>query len=256
MSGLNNSNYLNSQIAWLNEPFLENIINILKTIGIMYFSLGYLKNSYFHYTLLNILALGLGLKFCWQKFKEKNYILCIIFILILLSPIFLTFLLGNHEPVRAQFSLPIVVALIIIFNWVDKKYFKILITILIISQSLIMITFEYSDYIRFQNDKIMAEEIFEKVKDYLPDRKLVIVGAKDSDVSEKIKIRGEAMGISFFNHYGLSDRATTFMRTLGYKIEDDRSYISEATKLVENLEIYPSENSILVNDKYVIVKLS
>ena len=117
-------------------------------------------------------------------------------------------------------------------------------------------TLQYSDYIRFQNDKIMAEEIYEDVKEYLPNRKLVIVGAKDSDVEGKIKVRGEAMGISFFDHYGVSDRSTTFMKTLNYPIEDDRSYIKEATELVKDLETYPSENSIFVNDQYVIVKLS
>ena len=142
------------------------------------------------------------------------------------------------------------------YTWIDKKSFTILVTCIVIGQVLVMGALQYNDYIRFQNDKNMAAEIYEDVKEYLPNRKLIIVGAKDSDIEGKIKVRGEAMGISFFDHYGLSDRATTFMKTLGYPIEDAREYIHEATNLVKDLEAYPKENSILVNDQYVIVKLS
>ena len=177
-------------------------------------------------------------------------------LMILASPLIMTFLLGNHEPVRAQFTLPIVLSFLLTYTWIDKKSFTILVTCFVIGQVLVMGALQYNDYIRFQNDKNMAAEIYEDVKEYLPNRKLIIVGAKDSDIEGKIKVRGEAMGISFFDHYGLSDRATTFMKTLGYPIEDAREYIHEATNLVKDLEAYPKENSILVNDQSVIAKLS
>lgn len=256
LSGLSSSTYLNSQIAWISKPFFENCINILKSIAMMYFSFGYLRNSYFQYTLLNSFVLLLGIIMSIKKIKEKKYFSSILCLAILASPLLMTFLLGNHEPVRAQFALPIVLAFFPIYTWKEKKWFSVALLILIFGQVFTMWTLQYNDYLRFENDKIMAKEIYEEVKEYLPNRKLVFVGAKDSDNKGNIKIRGEAMGISFFNHYGLSDRATTFMKTLGYPIEDDRNYILEATEVVKDLEAYPSKNSIYINDTYVIVKLS
>lgn len=256
MLNLNSNSYLTSQISWLHTPLKTSIFRIIKSIAYIYFGGGYFVSRYVHFTFLNLFVLILGLKESIKYFKKKKYVLAILILMILASPLIMTFLLGNHEPVRAQFTLPIVISFLLTYMWIDKKSFTVLVTFFIIGQVLVMGTLQYSDYIRFQNDKIMAEEIYEDVKEYLPNRKLVIVGAKDSDVEGKIKVRGEAMGISFFDHYGVSDRSTTFMKTLNYPIEDDRSYIKEATELVKDLETYPSENSIFVNDQYVIVKLS
>ena len=253
---LNSNSYLSNQISWLHNPLKTSIFQIIKSIACIYFGGGYFVSRYVHFTFLNLFVLILGLKESLKYFKKKKYFLAILMLMILASPLIMTFLLGNHEPVRAQFTLPIVISLLLTYTWIDKKSFTILVTCFVIGQVLVMGALQYNDYIRFQNDKNMAAEIYEDVKEYLPNRKLIIVGAKDSDIEGKIKVRGEAMGISFFDHYGLSDRATTFMKTLGYPIEDAREYIHEATNLVKDLEAYPKENSILVNDQYVIVKLS
>ena len=256
LTNLTSSEYLYNQIAWFNKPFLENVIQIMKTIALMYFSCGYLIQSHYHYTLLNSFVLIVGLIVCYKKLRTRNYFEAILFLGILFCPLLMTFLLGSNEPLRAQLVLPIVLAFVTVYSWQDKKWYTIIVSLLVIGQMLVMGVLEYNDYLRFENDKAMASQIYEKVKEYLPNRKLVFVGAKDSDVNGKILVKGEAMGISFFDHYGLSDRATTFMKTLGFPINDDRAFIDEAVLLVQNMACYPSDNSILVTDTHVIVKLS
>lgn len=64
------------------------------------------------------------------------------------------------------------------------------------------------------------------------------------------------MGYSFFDHYGLSDRAITFMNAIHLDVYGDLNALEEAEKLVQDRPNYPNDQSILITDSKVIIKLS
>lgn len=249
---IESSNYLTGQIGWLHNDFLHSFLNIFKSFVRVYF--GYVKHAY-QFTFLNSFAFLFTCYLLITKLRGKQYLSMVTLFFILLSPLFMTFLLGNSEPIRAYITFPLVLAFLLSYERMEKKWYSTFIILGIFLQFSTMWMYEYNDYQRFLNDSSMAKEIYERVEDLLPGRALVFVGAKDSDLEGHI-LKGEALGISFFQHYGLSDRASTFMKSLGYSLEEDRAFIPEATELVRDKKSYPDEESIFVTDTHVIVKLS
>lgn len=246
------NHYLKDQIGWFTNPFWVSIKNILKDIERLYF--GYRKEVW-QFTILNTFFVIVLFYKIFLKCRDKNYFVAFLLFLFFFLPLLMTFLLGNASPIRSYFSLPILLAFVFCQEDLSRKWYKAILIVGIFCQFAVMWTLEYGDYIRFLKDKEMASHIYETVKDDLSLRALVFVGSLSSFPQDSI-VQGEAMGISFFNHYGLSDRASTFLKSLGYDLVEDREFIPEATILMKDFPSYPDANSILITDSHVIVKLS
>ncbi|MCI8575321.1 MAG: hypothetical protein HFI09_02515 [Bacilli bacterium] len=249
---VSSSGYLKSQIGWLNGNFLTSLVNVLKSGVRSYF--GFL----FHlpsFTILNAFFFLFALVKIGKLLKNKQYFQTLLILGILISPLIMSIALGNPEPIRACLNLPLTLSFLLILTWQDKKWYQIIIGVLLIIQIGTMLCFEYFDLKRYQNDVSFANEIADKVKDYTKDHALVFVGSKDTSHNQKM-IKGEVMGYSFFDYYGLSDRATTFMESLGLDIYGDLNYVKEAEILVKDRPSYPDESSILITDTHIIIKLS
>ena len=190
-----------------------------------------------------------------KQLKQKQYFKTLLILGVITSPILMSIVLGNPEPIRACLSLPFTLAFLLWITYQEKKWYRYLITVLVIIQMLTMLRFEYYDLKRYQNDVAMAQQIYEKVKDYTHDHALVFVGSKDSSMNQKM-IKGEVMGYSFFDYDGLSNRAVTFMESLGLQVYGDLNFVQEAEIILKNYPSYPAESSILITEKHILIKLS
>lgn len=246
------SGYLKSQIGWLNGSITQSIINVIKSTARTYF--GWL----FHipqFTMMNSVALLFILLELGSSLKKKEFFKSLLLCGIIVSPMIMSIALGSTEPIRSCLNTPIVIATILMISWREKKWYTLMIYGLIIIQIFTMLVLEYYDYQRYNNDVKMAQEIYEKIKEYKDDHAIIFVGSKDSSNNKKM-IKGEVMGYSFFDHYGLSDRAITFMNAIHLDVYGDLNALEEAEKLVQDRPAYPNDQSILVTDSKVIIKLS
>ena len=149
------SNYLSNQILWLSKPFLTNLTNIFAYLGNVFLGYGPFYNiGYF----LSFLIIVFNIK---NNFQNKIYI--IVNILCLLSPFMLGIFLGTAETIRAQFTLPVVISLILIFinNVKYERIINIVSIVIICTQTFLSVSFLYSDYIRYKHDVKFTNEIMD-----------------------------------------------------------------------------------------------
>lgn len=269
INGVSNS-YLTSQIHWFKEPILTTIQSIGKIIYNGYF--GAIKGNRLFYGYINILAILFVFVYIINIFlkKEKNKSLKIFASLIILfAPFLLTILMGTSEAYRAQLALPIVIALIITFfkdQFANFKYGKTIsiffIIVLIAHQTILTNRLLVSDYYRYVDDVNYANLLYQEISKYdLHDKRVVMLGSH-TPTSPLITTKGEVMGYSFFEwdryeRYGVGVRAGNFMKSLGYEINvpNEEDY-KIAKQFEEELEVFPTENSIMEYQDLVIVKLS
>ena len=105
--GIVSTSYLKEQILWFSNPILKNLINLMGYGGKVF--LGYGKFYNYSYFLTFILCI-----YNIYQHKEKKFY-CLLHFCCLLPPFLLAILLGHSEVVRAQITLPIVVAFILLF---------------------------------------------------------------------------------------------------------------------------------------------
>ncbi len=249
---LESGGYLETQIGWLHNPLLTNIKNILKSGVRLYFG------SFFSYPSFSILntVLLIGMFISIYKFiKKKKYFSSLILLGIFLSPLCLTILLGNAEPIRASLSMGIVTSFGVLYFLNDKKWVSFIFLICIGIQCFTMLSYQQSDYKRYLNDVSVAEDIYRKIHNDLEGRTVVFIGSYETDQTGEI-LKSEVMGRSFFNYWGSSERAIGFMNSLGLNVNGDYGYVEEGAKIMEEKPSYPDEESILVTDSHILIKLS
>ena len=249
---LSSSGYLQSQIGWRSVTIVTCFLNILKSAVRSYFGFLFHMPSF---SVLNAFLLLFAFLLMVKQLKQKQYFKTLLILGVITSPILMSIILGNPEPIRACLSLPFTLAFLLWITYQEKKWYRYLITVLVIIQMLTMLRFEYYDLKRYQNDVAMAQQIYEKVKEYTHDHALVFVGSKDSSMNQKM-IKGEVMGYSFFDYDGLSNRAVTFMESLGLHVYGDLNFVPEAEIILKNYPSYPDESSILITEKHILIKLS
>lgn len=250
---MHDSSYLYNQISWLNQPFLTNIKNIKNSFISVYF--GFFYHEYL-FSLLNTFCFLILVYHLFKSVRDKKYIQIFYTLLLIISPLLLTIVLGGQEPIRAHFVTPLILAYTLIEFYSNKKIYTIISWGMILIQVITMFYFEVNDYKRFQYDKQMAFDIYEIIKDKIENKKLIFIGSIDSYPKDSM-IKGESLDISFFNAYGMSDRAPSFMKSLGYPINSGSMEDIEKCKLLaKDLKVYPDQESILITDAYVIIKLS
>ncbi len=247
---LEKGSYLTNQIGWFTNPWSINIKNIIKD-GIRFYFGFFFK--YPSFSLIHTVIFVYIIKECFIRLKEKDYQHIILLLSIFVSPLILTIILGNIEPIRSDLALGIVISFGASYFLKEKKIYIFTICLLISLGT--MLYYQYSDLKRYQNDKQMAYEIYDQVKNEVSDKPLLFIGVQDSDKEGKI-LKSEVIGRSFFDYWGHNDRIVTFMNSLGLEVTTDTNYIEEGTNLMKDKPSYPHKDSILITEKYVVVKLS
>ena len=185
------TSYLKEQIEWFNHTIPYCLIKIFGFIGKVLIGYGVFYNiSYF-------ICILLVVKYILNHKKKLWY--CLLSLTYLISPFFLVFLLGHSEVIRAQLTLPIVIACILsLAQSLDdkriKKTLSIIICLIILEQSFTTINLFLSDYHRFTWDKELADNLIKKEK--IGNKKIIFVGSYGYEKREILK--GETLGSSFF----------------------------------------------------------
>ena len=261
--GLSSTNYLKDQILWLSHPIKENLINIYSYIKQVILS------EYVFYNKLYLASILLTFVMIIKNYKK--FFLNLLNLFLLITPFLLAILLGSGMVVRMQMLLPILVAIILIFNIDFKnKYINYIIGFVIIffifGQMRTTLNLFESDYARYSQDKALAENLINQISPLITDEsatKLVFIGQR-AQSGPSMHVTGETFGISFFcwdftSPYGISNRAIGFINTLGHKFSSISPEDFELGKKISNeqdLEIFPKNNSIYKYNNYIIIKLS
>ena len=255
---IGHSEYLTSQILWLNKPILSVIRSILASIKRVILGEG------LFYTLGFLVACGISIWYSIKNFKNNKFSSIYNFF-ILLCPFLLLLLLGTMQAYRAQFAYPFVMAyfIVFVFNYDYKicfKYIMLFVAVLIsfrqfrITESLFM-----SDYLNYEYEKVLVNQIINSIEyDKLEDKTLIFIGSKNSNIG----LKGETIGYTFFewdNSYiiGSNGRIQSLFGILNYnyKLPTVDEY-NTALEKASDMNVYPSEGSIIYYDNIIVIKLS
>ncbi len=264
------SQYIDSFFAWGTESPKV----ILLTLLDFYHRLFTGEIMYGSYILLPSLVVAFILiivyVFRWIRFKAWRGTISstiLFFIVLLLSPFLMSFILGTSVLVRANFTWALFVACIwaIIYSLLHSRILKMIIMlgVLLIAfyQSNAIATLFYSDYNRYQDDVRLANQIDEQIQQLgvgeKPTVPVVFVGSHTQETRENL-IQGEVLGHSFFEwDNGNPDRIMHFMNSLGYNyLMPDATQREQGLSLANTMPPWPYQGSVDLKDGLIIVNFT
>lgn len=256
---LNKSSYLNSNFMWGNEPIIKCVLRI-----------GYLiAKMIFYPSIFNIFFIIIYF-FSWIYYvkknnKNQNWFKLVVICSLFLTPFLIIIFTANTMAYRAHISIAFLMAFSA-YYLIDKfnlnKLIRLVSLLIIIFQSIITGLLFYSDYLNFKEEENLTYQIEKSLSNYdINNKSIIFVGARNSHDSI---LTGETIGKSFFEWdyydtpYKSNNRIKGFIQAL-----DNYSYLSpsveeidEADQYKNDLEIFPSNNSILEKEKYIIIRLN
>lgn len=266
--GIDSTNYLSNQIFWGTERKLFTIDRVIRSVWGSFIGTGVHETvSYGILFILMTLVLNES-----KNLKNNKFFYLVYIVFFAVIPFITTIIKGFPEVARAKFAIPFVTgfALYYILLNSDRKEIlnmtKIVAVYVIIVQTVTTFMLFYSDYNRYKEDVEVAKKIKRDFEGHNSARKPIFFVGKYK--SKNVKLKGEALGESFFAHdsntvVGCSFRAVTFMRTLGIEVNffmtpelapKAREELSQKIKNHEvDLKKYPEEGYIAEFDDYIVV---
>ena len=184
---ISNSSYLLNQVGW-------STYGLKGILYIGYYFLTVLFGTRIYYNLGYLIVIILTLIFIKKHWNKKNIILNISLLFLLITPFIMSIALGNETIARSQFALPFVISFVFIFYKPKNKYYYIIPLALIVFQITITFILFKNDYIRYNLDLNLMNEIKTEISDH-EDLPVVFIG----EYNNNIKIKGDVLGSSFFN---------------------------------------------------------
>lgn len=202
-----------------------------------------------------------------KKRKEnKNWLFYLSALFLLVTPFLLTLLMGSGGVYRMKFNLSFVPAFLVYYlihhmkEGKGKKVFIAFITMEIILQAITCVLLFYSDNLRYEEDKELANQISARMEEQNLDTTKPVVFIGKHTAKQSI-LRGEMLGYSFFE-WDMETAARNnirihgFLKTQGIEYQEPTvNQIAEADKETSDLENWPSENAIKETEKFILVKL-
>ena len=265
------SDYLTSQIQWGKLDFslcVNNIFNhILQVItgSNIFFTLGYAFSAVF--------IIGITVIQLFSSSNNENKILYLLALFLFeFSPFLLTIYMGMAPLIRTQWALPFVIAgnFVLILECIKKYkkssiFFAILALFFCIQHFFTVSRLEYTDHLRYQNDIELSNIIGYEIEKINPMNKPVaFIGNRPFNIPAS-GVRGEIIGISFFDfdmisephYYVSSTRIVAFMNAIGIDMTCiSPEYIIEAREFAQKMPCWPENGSILDVGNFIVVKLS
>lgn len=260
-----NSYYMSELIMWGKIPFQESLARIIDYIKCMLN--WYTPNYISAYPLGCVCVIILLFIFCITK--KKNSIMLFLGIFgLMMAPFMMSIYIGDRAVDRTQFAQPLIsaVACVLVWGyfsknkkliWVKRLGMLAGVAIIWISMSTIF-RVEYTEDVRYQEDKMVAEKIANDLYeiDGAKDLPVVFIGTREAELNSAC-LQYDMYGISYFQwDYGVSWRIIGFMKTMGINLEDGSKYREKAVKVSKDMNSYPEKGYIAVKNKYVVVKLS
>ena len=205
--GISSTGYLTSQMNWINGNYKKGILYSGYYICEVLFGLG-IDNT-LGYSIISIFTVI----YLFQNKINKDKLLFICYLMLLISPFLISILFGTLTFNRAQFSIPIVMAFLYYKFHDNKKVYILSITIVVV-QIISVIYLYYIDYQRFLVDKEIIVSVMESV-----DKEKPIVFINKGNI-QKSHV-GEVLGKTFY-HWDYkterlsNDRIWGFSNSIGY----------------------------------------
>ena len=246
------SGYL--EVAWLQGPFYIGLRNIVFTVGKVVLGYGTTLNLSYTFCMLFIFfqIRSEGFAVSWKHF----YLLAF-----LVSPFLLHIVTGQplNAP-RSELSLPLLCAFLFWKYFDAGRWPRLALCLVIASQLVHSQLLMLSDYLRNENDKAIAEKIYE---DCGANENIVIVfkGVKRTEDAVPVLL-GQVIGRSFFEWTPMEDmdnasvhRIRCFMEFYGMKfVCPDDETIARRDEIVFSAA-YPEEGYIVDRDGVYYVNL-
>lgn len=260
--------YLDNSIFWGKVPTKQCVKQILEYIYHNVIGDGIFYSKIFIVIVLIFLIYALVNLFS----QNKNKILFLLAVgAFLLSPFFLSILLGQKLAPRSQFSLQFVIAFGIYFLLLLTKNKKIHIlgvifaVFLALNQGYVVSRLLYTDYMKYQSEVALANKISTRIENLnlgeIPKNPVVFIGSYHP-INTPLELRGDIIGASFFEWdsvtpYGSNYRILGFMQTIGYPyINPTQEQIEAGKKASPNMGSWPNTDSVRFVDDIIVVKLS
>lgn len=272
--GIITTSYISDQMIWGTVPFSQGVKNIADHI------LNALTGQGFYYSASFGIAVILAfiLLIVRGKRKEKEYYLYVLAtVVFLLTPFFMTFLMGQEPKMRTQLGQGFVAGFYFQYgaSGFRKRRSKVkrFLTAVVLMLSLLLgfqqstklADMFYTEYIQYREDENLALKISNRI-DMLnlgesPQEPVVFIGARSPQLNRSGIREMENLGHSFFEWsfttgYG-SFIIRNFMASLGYVYQSPtEEQIKIAEEAAFNMGIWPASDSVQVTDGVIIVRLS
>ena len=241
---ISNSSYLLNQVGW-------STYGLKGILYIGYYFLTVLFGTRIYYNLGYLIVIILTLIFIKKHWNKKNIILNISLLFLLITPFIMSIALGNETIARSQFALPFVISFVFIFYKPKNKYYYIIPLALIVFQITITFILFKNDYIRYNLDLNLMNEIKTEISDH-EDLPVVFIG----EYNNNIKIKGDVLGSSFFNWDKETENGAN-IRIHGFFNANNNNYIlpsRENIKTVNN-NISKYNEKINIDNNIIVVNL-
>ncbi len=258
------ASYLSNQIPWLQGNLLEFIHTTLSNVKRVL--LGGDNTYSCIYFVEWIIAIILYIKNITQK-PQWNVWIGIILSLMFVIPLSLNIVTAGASVIRQEFALVFSIAFIGMYeidelcsmNRMKQAICVVVIGAFLINQVQLLERLLYSDYKVMQSDYDKMVEIYYKAKELgaTYNSTIVFVGGQDFYANDQSIIRNEVIGFSYFLAVSIApNKLTQAMQAYGFPVcEPNDTQRQRAYELAKDLQIWPNENSICVEDDLIVVRL-
>ena len=259
--------YIQDQVKWGVEPFLQCLMNIGIEGGKMLVPI--------HSACMSIFPIAAGLMlFGLIRTKDRGTVrgqAWLYAALLLVLPLAMSILEGNRTVPRTQFALPLIAAFLAVFCGADvKKHRKLLCVlccIMIVLQAALVVRLQYTDNMRNRFDTEIRDRIAADLDGRGEDGKpIVFIGGRSFGDDSLLLEKRDVYGRSFFEWADHPERpgsatpaAVRLLRThsgVPYQEVTQSAKIQEAAEIATGAPAYPADGYILETDDMIIIKLS
>ena len=273
--------YLNQSNAWLRNPPIECVKNVYRNFRQMIKAEGHYYNFGLPIGLIYLIILGIINSIKTKKkinvFNKLVYFA--VYCAFAITPLLLTIYLGNPPPLRTQFYLPIIEALVLMImgysmmkipkiNVLCSCVFFVIIMLVYSDQASITSKLYYGDHQTRVNDMQIAYQLlYDMRKAGIKEHESIYIYGHFDDRINKSAMTGEMIGYSLFeNGYGMqpyfwysTESVLKLFKSLGYYYNMiPIEYGEDAYNQAKDMEdIWPKENAIKwVEPGYWIIKIA
>jgi hypothetical protein len=242
---VSSSSYLTNQIGW-------SVHGIKGILYVGYYFLTVLLGIKIYYNLSYLIIFIFTLIHLKNNWSKNNIIINLSILFLLITPFIMSIIFGNITVARSQFALPFVVGFLFVFYNNNKKYYYLIPIIIIIFQVAISFILYRNDYIRYNMDVNLMNEVSSDISTYnnLP---VVFIGRYDNH----IKIKGDVLGESFFNWDSETETGAN-NRIYGFFLAHHKSYITPSQEQIKLAKDNQNNYSAKINveNEFIVINLS
>ena len=259
--------YIQYQVKWGLEPFLDCLMNIGIEGGKMLVPI--------HSACLTVFPAAVCM-LLYRMFRTKDRGTVrgqawLYAILLLALPLAMSILVGNRTVPRMQFALPLIAAFLAVFCGAEaekrKKFLTVLCCIMIMLQAALVVRLLHTDNMRNRFDTEIRDRIAADLDGRGEDGKpVVFIGCLSFEDDSLLMEKQDVYGLSFFEWVYNPERpgsatpaAVRLLRTysgIPYQAVTQNAKMQEAARIAAEAPAYPADGYILETDDMIIIKLS